>query len=214
MSNSRIYLRGINLTDLVEKFFNSKFQDVTEEIPFSKENLTETSEIINIQKYSEKTTYEINFGSGVNFACVGYRVSDKEGHYSRYDPNGEYRCMNCIRKITGNPWGIPIKREKRDNKYIYSTVDIFCSPQCTFRILNDRIYNSIYSQSLSYFSEMYEVWTESQFSDLKPASDPRMLKILNGPLNWENYHRMHKSFSEKPSNIYMFPVIEYLEQDF
>lgn len=221
MSNY-IYFRGVNVKKIIEKYFRGEYQNVTDAIPFPKEALVqssnEDSQIVTFSDPIEKTDCEISFGSGLNFACVGHRVGSIDGSYERYNPSSTegLRCMNCLLEISDkqeNNWGIPVKRSVCSDKYIYTTIDIFCSPECTFFKLNERLNNTIYSRSMEFFSEMYEMWTGKKFSELKSVSDPRLLKIFNGPLTWEEYHKSDGVYTEKPSNVYMYPAIEYLSSD-
>lgn len=211
---SRVYLRGVNLTELTDKYLSGEFVQLIDPLPINPEILNEQAQsIVTYQEPVISTSYETRLGTGRNFACIGYRVSERDGHYTRFDPQQKYRCMNCLKKIDQDPWGIPIKREQVDDKYYYHTVDIFCGPECTLRKINERIHNTVYSSSLCFLFEMYEHWTGQKASELKPASDPRLLKKFNGPLSWDEYHKMSSVYTEKPSNIFLQPVLECIEQD-
>ena len=213
-TDSRVYLRGVDLPTLTNQYLEGNFVKLTTPLPIDVSSLEEQpSNVVTINNKLTKLSYEFDPGCGRTFVCVGYKVCDKGGGYAVLNPNQESSCMYCLRKIDKNPMGIPIRREQRDGKIYYHMIDIFCVFECIVAEIQRRINNSLYSQSMEYASELFTLCTGKDASKLRSASDHRLLKIYNGPMTWEEFHTNTTKYMEKPSNIYFLPVIEYLEQD-
>jgi len=214
MSESCVYLKGVDLSALVERYLRGEFITLTTPLPVDISSLEEQpTSVITVNDKSSKISYEFDPCCGRNFMCIGYKVLEKNGQYAVLDPNQVYNCMNCLIKIEKNPLGIPIRREQKNGKIYYHMIDIFCSFECVVSELRKRLNNTLYSNSMCYISELYTLCTGKDASTLYPASDHRLLKIFNGPLTWEEYHRKTTRYSEKPGNVIFLPVVEYLEQD-
>lgn len=210
MSESRVYLRGVDLYNIVEKYLGGEFASLTTPLPVEVSNQTSQS-VVTVKDNMNDMSYLLDLGNGQIFACIGYKVIDKNGLYTVLDPNKEYNCMTCVRKIKKNPLGIPIRREERSSKIYFHMVDIFCSFHCMKGEIKKRDNNAIYSQSMVYAAEIYNKCTGKDFSEIVP-SDPRLLKIFNGPMSWKEFHSNTASYAEKPGNMYFLPIIEYLER--
>ncbi len=221
-SSTRVYLRGVDLPSLVERYLNNEFAGLLDPIPVEPTAMADIGSgeqsIITVRDDTKAKSYQLDLGAGQIFTCIGYKVYDADGHYGVFDPNviSGYRCMFCLRKIgqSREAMGIPISREdRREDQIYYHMVDIFCRFRCVYAELRRRRGNQLYAHSMEYLAEIYTKSTGNSITDLKPSSDPRLLKILNGPMTWEEYHSDSTTFSEKPSNIFYVPVIEYVEQD-
>jgi hypothetical protein len=218
MSGSRVYLRGVDLNSIVEKYLKGEFVTLTTPLPIDISGITQTSQpIISIKENVNDVSYQIDIGTGQTFGCIGYKIIDKDGLYGTFDQNKKYNCMYCLRKIKQNPLGIPIRREERASingttKIYYHMVDIFCTFNCCKIEIKRRSQNSIYSQSMVYLAEIYNRCTGKNFSELKCSPDQRFLKIFNGPMSYEEFHSGTVSYVEKPGNMYFQPVIELIEQ--
>lgn len=213
-SDSCVYLRGVDLASLADRYLKGEFIKLVTPIPIESSLLKERpSSIITSNDKSTSVPYEFDPGYGRNFVYVGYRVSEKDGKYALLDPSLKWYCMYCLRKTSDNPMGIPIRREQRGEKIIYHMIDIFCCFECMVAELRKRNNNPLYSQSMTYISELFTLCTGKDITELKPASDQRLVKRFNGPMTWEEFHTTTIKYSEKPSNVYFLPVIEYIEQN-
>jgi hypothetical protein len=199
MAGTRVYLRGIDLAKLAQNYLEGKYEKMSFD-NFGK-TLEQTSESFSKfdQLIAQKDVSDIECCysalTGKKYICIGQKLAEN-GNYVRIPPNtNTFYCMNCVREFTGFYWGIPIKKKVFGNQQIYFTIDIFCRPECTLREIRQRKQNKIYNQSEHLFSEMYEARTGEKFSSLKPASDPRLLQIKNGPLTWDQYHRLSISYT-------------------
>jgi hypothetical protein len=210
MSESQVYLRGVDFSVLLEKYLNGDFTNLT--TPLSVESSNQKSQsVMTIKENTIDMSYQFDLGVGQNFACIGYKVIDKDGAYGVYSPNKEYNCMYCLRKIKQKPIGIPVRREEKNHKIYFHMADIFCTFNCCKAETKKRQQNALYSQSLVYLAEIYNKCTGKDFSNLK-STDQRLLKIFNGPMSWEEFHSDTVTYSEKPGNVYFLPIVEFLEQ--
>lgn len=220
MSESRVYLRGVDLISLVDRYLKGEFVTLVTPLSVEVSNLNQnTQSIMTIKEKVHDSGYQLDMGTGQHFACIGYKVTDKDGTYGIFDTDKEYNCMYCLRKHKPEPfYGIPIKREEKispngSSKIYFHMVDIFCTFRCRKAETKRRIHNTIYSYSMTYLSEIYNKCTGKDFSNLKPASDQRLLKIFNGPMSWKEFHSDSVTYTETPGNMYFLPVIELLEQN-
>lgn len=213
---SRIYFRGVDLVGLTNQYLNNEFVDVDQPIPVDLDVLKEEShQIVNIHTPTITPSCEISKG-GNRMICLGHLISEN-GTYQRLDPSKEFFwCMNCHRKITVTKdvliWSIPIKREGHDGVYTYHGLDVFCTPECTYRKYHERKHNTIYQNSEIYLKEMFQIATGHPGTELRPASDPRMLKCMNGPVDWATYHKMSSVYTEKPTDFIIYPALEFIER--
>ena len=212
-SYTRVYLRGVNLLSILEKYYNETFEHLEVPLYMVPVNTKEKASVVTIQEEKPDTkNFEYSPGSG-SFLCLGHRVAEMNGNFGYIDPSKPYRCLNCCQKKTGDYWGIPVKRERRDGIYCYHTIDTFCTPECMYRVLWQRLSNPLYAYSEMYAKEMYSIWTGKDASTLQMVRDPRFLKFFMGPMSWENYHKNTTPYIEKPSSLFFFPIIEYIEND-
>ena len=211
MSELTIYLRGVDLADLAQRYFSGEFSDVKEPIPLNKISSVQPLKEVR-STVSGVKSYEVEI-AGHTVACFGYKVYDNTGIYANYVPEKGYNCMQCLRKIAGSPMGIPIRREDIGGKIHYHMIDIFCCFGCIREEISRRRYNTLYSNSMAYLGEIYQRVTGKDISELKPLSDRRFLKIFNGPKTWSEYHSDTVFYPGRPGNILFLPVLEYLEQE-
>lgn len=219
--STRVYLRGVDLVKLVERYLRGEFTNLFTPLKIdAKRLLQQTSphqSIVTVRDGTKTKSYQVELSPGEIITCIGYKVYDADGRYGVFDPAiiQKSRCMFCLKKIGQSPeaMGIPIRRTEKREKLYYHMIDIFCRMRCVRAELRRRRGNPLYSHSEEYLAEIFTRWTGLDYSELKPSSDPRLLKILNGPMTWEEYHADSTAFSERPGNIYFVPVIEYLEQD-
>lgn len=212
-SSARIYLRGVNLVNLLEKYNSGTLEFGTTPLYLKPTAQKERVEIVTVQEEKPDTkSFEYSPGSG-SFFCLGHRVKDVDGNFGYMDPTKPFRCLNCCQKKVGDPWGIPLRKERRELGWCFHTVDYFCCPECMYRGLWQRLSNPLYANSLSLAKEMYNLWTGKDSSTLRMARDNRLLKFFGGPMNWENYHKSSTQYIEKPSFLFFFPIIEYIEND-
>lgn len=213
-SESCVYLRGVDLVKLTERYLRGEFVELITPLPIDISCLKEEpTNIVTVTNNSSKMSHEFDPGCGRSFMCIGYRISEKDGRYAVLDPDLDYYCMYCLRKFSKNPMGIPIRREEQEGKIIFHMIDIFCCFDCLMAELDRRKFNSLYSQSSSYITELFTLCTGKPASELKKASDCRLVKRMNGPKSWDEFHANTIRYSEKPSNVIFLPVIEYIEQD-
>lgn len=215
-----IYFRGCSLSDLISEYLSGKYKELTVGIPVIKETSVNSKPIISAKIPQNVRNYEFTNPSGKSFVYVGYRIQEN-GRYGEIRFSEPANCMNCLGKV--NPEfaiGIPIAKEESlmiKQQYgfesIYHMIDIFCHIRCAYAELRKRIsyQNSIYTNSIIYLSEIYEKTTGLSFSSLKPALDNRLLKIFNGPMNEEEYHKDTKYIS-KSENLLFIPVIQSIEE--
>lgn len=211
MSELRVYLRGVDIANLTQKYLAGEFKDLTNPIPLAK--ILPPTQIRDVRiAVPETKSYQVELG-GQTLACIGYKVYAKDGFYANYLPDKAYRCMQCLQKINGQCMGIPILREERSGKIHYHMLDVFCSFRCIYTEIIRRRHNALYNSSMSCLGEIYEKATGSSISELKPLSDRRLLKMFNGPMSWAEYHTDTKYYPEKPGSVFFLPVPEYLEQE-
>lgn len=219
--STRVYLRGVDLVKLVERYLQGEFISLSTPLVVDPRRFTDLTtsaqSIVTVRGDNKAKSYQIEVSPGEVFSCIGYKVYDADGRYGVFDPAliHNFRCMFCLRKVGKSPevMGIPIRRTLKVDKTYYHMVDVFCRMRCVYGELRRRVNNPLYSHSIEYLAEIFTKWTGRDFSELKPSSDPRLLKIFNGPMSWEEYHADSMTFSERPGNIYFVPIIEYLEQD-
>lgn len=204
----RIYLRGLDLEELVRNYLTNSYSSVKELQKVEIKEAQPEKEVI--KEVSSLKSYQIDFG-GQTLACIGYKVYDSKGYYSNFIPSTGYRCMQCLQKVSSQPIGIPIARDENHKAVHYHMIDIFCSFRCVYTELIRRQHNTIYSSSMSYLSEIYEKVTGESIITLKPLSDRRLLKHFNGPITWKEYHSDTKYYPERPGTLVYLPAIEYLE---
>lgn len=213
MSDSSAYLKGVNLHELVQRYLQDEFAELIIPLNVEIEHLEKTQDAILSVESNQTMPFEFDFGTGRNFACVGYKVCGLDGKYIAYDPSNTYNCMYCLRQITWNPIGIPILRVEKNNKIYFFMIDIFCTFDCALAEFKRRNNNVLYVHTQAYFSELFALCTEQNPAKMRTASDQRYLEIFNGPMSWEQFHKNTTKYSSKPGVIYFMPVIEYLEQD-
>lgn len=218
LSGTRVYLRGVDLVKLVEKYLQGGFADLeTPLVIESVELSTARQSIMTVRDETKVKSYQLEVGPGEVFSCIGYKVYDTDGRYGVFDPAQlqSFRCMFCLKKVGDSPevLGIPIRRTVKGDQIYYHMVDIFCRMRCAYGEIRRRMGNPLYVHSVEYLAEIFTKSTGRDFSELRPSSDPRLLKILNGPMSWGEYHADTTNFSERPGNVYYVPVIEYVEQD-
>jgi hypothetical protein len=219
MSGSRVYLRGVDLVSLVDRYLKGEFSTLVNPLPVEASSLNQkTQSIVTVKENVNDINYQVDMGTGQTFGCLGYKVTDKNGTYDVVDPNKEYNCMYCLRKHKLEPfWGIPIRRDEKispngKSKIYFHMVDIFCSFKCRKAETKRRAHNTIYSHSMAYLAEIYNKSTGRDFDGLS-ASDQRFLKIFNGPMSWKEFHANTVTYSQVPGNMYFLPVIELMEQN-
>lgn len=121
---SRVYLRGVNLSLLAEKYIAGEFFTLLPNMPTNIAVTTGQSNILitNSEENINKS-YECDLGSDRTFAKLDCKIY--------HQPKG-YNCMYCLRKIIDHqPIGIPIKRQEKQGLIYYHMVDVFCSFSCT-----------------------------------------------------------------------------------
>ena len=220
MSGTRVYLRGVDLAKLAQnyregKYENMAFDNFGSSTLNTSENFSNLSKLDQLIALKDVSDVESCYSAltGKKYICLGQKV-DENGQYVRIPANmTTFRCMNCIREFSGFYWGIPIRKKVVGDQQFYFTIDIFCHPACTLRKIRQRKNNKLYEQSEHLFSEIFEGRTGESFLSLNPVSDSRLLQIKNGPMTWEQYHRLSKTYTEKPSNIICYPILEFLEPD-
>lgn len=219
MSDTRVYLRGVDLISLVDKYLKGEFTTLANPLSIDTSDINQNPQsIVTVKQNVNDINYKIDMGTGQTFACIGYKVTNIDGTYGPVDLNKEYYCMYCLRKHKLEPfYNIPIRRDEKispdgSSKIYFHGIDIFCSFRCRKAEIKRRLNNPIYSQSMAYLSEIYNKCTGQDFADLKPASDQRFLKSFNGPMSIKEFHETTITYSEKPGNMYFLPVIELLEQ--
>lgn len=219
---SRIYLRGVDLLNLVERYMHSEFVHL--KTPLKVDNSVAEhakQNVITLEEDIGHKPYILDIGAGQNFICLGYKVYDKEGNYGPLDPEQfeSYNCMNCLMPFeyltdTTEVMGIPVKREIKTNEqgqtqYIYHMVDIFCCMRCMYAEYKKRSNNKLYTQSEALISDLWVRYTGRSPAELKPASDCRILEIFNGPMNWKEYHKDTVRY-QRPENVFFIPTGVYL----
>lgn len=223
MSSTTFYLRGIDLVDLAQKYVQGQFTQMTTTLSVSTNTTVNTSQVISVTPKSTLAArnHEFTNESGRSFMYIGYQIKDG-GKYGEISPGQPANCMNCLKKVDPkHARGIPISKDSGSHikrsygvDTIYHCIDIFCWYRCAKTELRKRLRysNNIYAYSMVYMAEMYESDEGKTFSDLEPAPDNRLLKIFNGPMDYEEYHGDLK-YSAKPENIYYLAVVQSLERD-
>jgi len=171
-----------------------------------------------VQSKSEnKVKYpEITNEMGRIFGYIGYIPNDT-GHYTRYVDGEPVNCMYCLRPRSewpGEPWHIPVAKEHGSREIIYHGIDIFCCAECTLAECNARrlASNPLYVTSIVLLHEIYVKRTGRNSHDLKPASDRRLLRLWNGPLNHNEFHACHGQYTSSVTNIKFHVAIQTMEK--
>lgn len=214
MGETRVYIRGADLSALSERYLNGEFSKSIELVEVDPTPVISVNPVV--EHKVARTTHHLDVGAGQLFSCLGYKVHDNNGNYAQVTDlyeTADYNCMYCLVKITGKSVGIPIHRTEEDGKIFYHCIDVFCSFECTLTEMLSRRGNSLYCHSFVYLSEMYNRMTGKDITKLKPASDKRLLKIFNGKMTHEEFHSDTEKFPTRPGNIFFLPVMEYLEQN-
>jgi hypothetical protein len=202
--------------DLFELYCRSEFIHLQTPLKVDNSAAQHTNQdLITLKENTAHKPYILDIGTGQNFICLGYKVYDN-GKYGPLDPQqlNDYNCMYCLIPFDdlssqSEVMGIPIKRETRGKQCIYHMVDIFCCIRCMYAEYKRRIANKLYSQSESLISEIFIKYTGKSPSELKAASDYRVLEIFNGPMTWEDYHS-DSAVYQRPENVFYIPVGVYL----
>lgn len=219
MTETRVYLRGVDLFALTERYLAKEFEQLTTPLTVEpkRSSATPKQTLLTVKEEIKRKSYQFEISPGQLSYCLGYRVYSPSGDYSVVEPEKikGSRCMYCLRKIETQrqALGIPIKRTEINGSLFYHMVDIFCRIECAYGELRRRGSTPLYSQSIQMIAELYTTSTGKSFSELKPSSDPRLLKIFNGPMTWEEYHTDHNVVPSQLNNIYYIPTIEYIEQN-
>lgn len=144
---------------------------------------------------------------GKKIVMVVYKVYGEK--YSQLHENEKYNCMYCLMRIEKDPVGIPIRREVINDEIHFHMIDVFCSISCALAELLARVGNNvIYGNSYEY---LYEISLAFTGKAPQSAGDKRLLKIFNGHLTWEEFHRETKSFSNRSPNISFHSVLENID---
>lgn len=219
---SRIYLRGVDFMNLVERYLNSEFVNLNTPLKVNTRAVQHTQQdLVTVTHDTQHKPYMLDVGAGQSFICLGYKVYDNHGNYGQMDPEmiDEYNCMYCLMPFENledksEVMGIPVKREVHidsngKKKHCYHMIDIFCCMRCMYREYKNRTNNKLYAQSECLISEIFTKFTGKDPSHLRAATDHRALEIFNGLMSWEEYHA-DTTIYERPGNVYFVPVIEYL----
>jgi hypothetical protein len=215
MENYHVYFKGVNFLSLIKKYFQEA-PAVLQNTPITNSQAPD-KEILVSQRPPISHSYEWKLPNGRTIIAYGYKAYTDKGDFSVVDGNKEYNCMYCLRKIKSSPLGIPILRDyfhyiddnvDQDMLY-YHMIDIFCCFNCLLAETKKRLNNPLYTMSLAYISELYTLITGKDFELLEPAQDNRLLKVFNGPMSWNDFHKDSTLYSNVPSFIYFIPTLEY-----
>jgi len=99
--------------------------------------------------------------------------------------------------------------------YIWNYVEVFCSFNCVYAELNEKLlkFPTFFSESLILLSELFENCTNQPFSSLQPSNDRRLLKKWNGHMDYDQYHENPGYYITIPSNYYFVPCLETLTKN-
>lgn len=225
MGEVPLYLRGVDIIALTKAYLQGQYVNVSTRPPvtivpstFQNEKIQSVVSKTTVNTKSHEFTNDSGYGS---FVLVGYRI--KEGcKYGECNPGSPANCMHCLRSVDPNT-AMPIIvakdsgshiKEKYGYDVLYHGIDIFCHFSCVLAELRKRLCygNHIYDHSILYLCEYYERATGLPFSELKPAPDNRLLKIFNGPMDYDEFHSGLK-YSNKPENVYFLVCNQALEKD-
>ena len=206
MDTVRSYIRGVDLTKLITEP-QPPMNDIIKldtkgggPKPKSMESLYRESPFLSTKTVLSKT-------DEIPFILVGHKAYDDDSYES------SRICMQCFMTIPIDRQriGIPIKCTVVDNIRHYHMIDVFCCFSCVYTELKKRLNHSLYTNSLTYFKDVYEGLTGLAFETLSPSPDNRLLKALNGPLTWEEYHSGTIKCPKCTSCIYFHPITEKTE---
>ena len=187
-------IAGVDAKDLINKYQKG-------------ETLIEVSESKDIQS----TPYNVK-----DVKLEEYEVNQKRfmvGISNKYEEVAEFKnfnCMYCLKETSKEYMlGIPICRENVNGQTIYNTIDAFCSFPCVYSELLSRSSKGIYSTSLYLLKEMFTQICQTQYNELQPAPDRRLLKIFNGPLDYEKFHKEENPIFRNQTHIHLVNATEY-----
>lgn len=179
---SRVYLRGVNLEKVVEGYRAGSYQDAERQAV----DVGDHASVVKTAKAPPGATMVCNSQSMLS---LGKKT---------YDDDQAYNCMHCLRPVGDDCVGIPIYRERAPEDDVYHMVDIFCGLRCAYAAVKRRT-DSIYSQSAALLMYLWRLSGDT--GTLTPSPDPRLLKVFNGPLSWDEYHALDGEHPTVPGGV-------------
>jgi hypothetical protein len=209
------YFRSIDLAALTQVYLEDVYSKLVNPLPIDINTITtEASVVIESKPTTRNAKNEFTKSTGQNFAMLGFRPV-QGCKYAYINPKETANCMYCLRKVDPeHALGIPISKDYKivPGKTIYYTVDIFCYFGCCYNEMCDRIKmgDELYSSSTVYLSEIFEAVTGLSIKHLKAVPDKRLLKVFNGEMDHDTFHKCDKYYP-KNVNIMYVPVMQYIE---
>ena len=147
------------------------------------------------------------------------KIGDKHIYKSSYKPNTKSlsKCYWCHSIISNDicPIGLPIRIKKEEKKDKFIVEGCFCSWNCILSYIDQQ--SSVkYRECKIYLNLLYkQLYTNSvtNFYDIKPSKDWRLLKIYGGTLSidaWkqDNFIQIDKNNNDNIINKYKECVIQ------
>ena len=173
-----IYLRGVELLNIVEKYKQGKYTSV-DVLPLSNEQKRQIRAKKSVVSDNKMAVVDNEF---VNEHGTKYLILTHG--------NPPYNCMYCLHPIKDNNGiGIPVSKVEKNGQCTYEMVDIFHPFGCVLAELRQRLWYATvrYDYSIQYLAEIYESETGQAFTDLKEAPDKYLLQLFNGPMQWDQW---------------------------
>ena len=212
MDSLTLVFRGINISTIVENYTYGFYKNVTK---LEETNIEIKNEGNNqIVRKTEKSNnyYEVTPEVGRPFVYVLYLPNEQLVYKSvPTNINGKkYNCMHCLKENLETGIGIPVLKKEIDGNVFWHCVEIFCSFNCMFSELRNKLVteHTLFSESLILTSELFENCTGQPFSSLKPANDRRLLKKWNGHMDYNQFHENPGYYVSIPNNYFFTPVIQ------
>nr|QBK84607.1 MAG: A1L transcription factor/late transcription factor VLTF-2 [Pithovirus LCDPAC01] len=206
-TSHKIYLRGVDLKVVSEKYNNGEYGTVT------LNDFMVSNQLEKIQTFKNHKVFTVTDEID-NFFIVNRVVKDLSGNYKIIPftkGKGAHTCLMCSMPIVGvYPIGIPIVRETIGEKKYYQCVDLFDTFNCMYNALKrrrrDPLVKQWYADSEAYTLELFKAHHPGKV--LSPARDRRLLRRNNGVMTDTEYHTDAYSLAELRDEYVLIPVAQ------
>lgn len=203
-----LYLKGINLADLLERYKNGELHSITQ---LRGSNLT--CQVVQLKKYGEgyeDPTFVAKDGNG--FDMISYTAGSslyELGSFLPAIPAG-YMCHNCPKITTKPSIGFILETQSLgDDKYHLITYRNFCSFECHARkLISERDKNQLNRDFLLRDAGENLNWIFDRLHPgkvLRPSPDPELHEGYNGSMTDAEFHN-NPHYYYPTNNIFVSPA--------
>lgn len=211
MTSKTIIFRGLDLLSIIQNYIDGYYENM--KYPIQTEQNKVNQSVIK-KKEKGNNYYEFSPEIGLHHSYILY-LPNEQNIYKQIPVelnSRTFNCMFCLKEQIDIGLGIPVGRTFVNGNVIWHYVEIFCSFNCVYAELKEKLksYPEFFSDSLLLLSELFQNVTGLDFSHLKPSNDRRLLKKWNGYMDYNKYHENSGCHITIPSNYYFCPCIETL----